>query len=446
MSPRFSCSEAFLRTQSDARLCALAGDDQPLAFKVLVERHRAGLIRTAARVGGMQRADDAVQEALLRAWSTLRSGTQVRNVSSWLHTIVHNTTLNQIARERGPTEPLPDELADTRRLDDRLPARDLLAHIAALPERQRTALVESALGGRSRHEIAGELGVSEGAVRQLVHRARGAVRTAMTAITPYPLAAWVARRGSGLRAIDRLQGIVPPTTSGRSSLLETLAAGSTAGGGALLKGGAVLIAAGALGGGVAWHELSGAHHRSIAAVRRERAVPRPPVATRIAIASPGVAAGPRPPDTISGAATLTHPPRSRHHHIRRAASSDGKHAGASGDRQHELAAEAPPTTVESSTGTGDAASQTPVAGGSTTPADRTGPSPARDSVSGSGTSSGTSSSGAGSDSASGTPVTTSSGAGSDSASGTASGSADSSSSSVSDVTGASGTTTSGGDN
>ncbi|MHB8658737.1 MAG: RNA polymerase sigma factor [Solirubrobacteraceae bacterium] len=284
MSPRFSLSEVFLRTQSDARLCVLAGDGHPRAFAMLVERHQAALIRTAARVGGVQRAEDAVQEALLRAWAALRSGTRVEHIPSWLHQIVRNTVLNHIARERGRTEPLPDQLADPQSLDatldERLFAHDLLAQIAVLPECQRTALVETELGGRSRRDIAADLGLSEGAVRGLVHRARSAVRVAMTALTPYPLAAWVARRSADPGAVDRLVGMLPPTGSGRSGLFESLA-GSVTGGGALLKGGAVIIAAGALGGGVGLRELIGApaHHRVAVVARRAGAARRPPVVT-----------------------------------------------------------------------------------------------------------------------------------------------------------------------
>jgi hypothetical protein len=43
------------------------------------------------------------------------------------------------------------------------------------------------LEGRSRRQLAAELGLTEGAVRQLVHRARDAVRAAMAACVPFPL-------------------------------------------------------------------------------------------------------------------------------------------------------------------------------------------------------------------------------------------------------------------
>jgi hypothetical protein len=52
--------------------------------------------------------------------------------------------------------------------------------------------VATALHGHSREAIAASTGISEGAVRQLVHRARATLRTAVTALTPWPLASWLA--------------------------------------------------------------------------------------------------------------------------------------------------------------------------------------------------------------------------------------------------------------
>ena len=70
--------------------------------------------------------------------------------------------------------------------------RETLAGLAALPENQREALLRTAVGGDSRAQIAHDLGVSDGAVRALVHRARTTLRAAATAVTPAPVAIWAA--------------------------------------------------------------------------------------------------------------------------------------------------------------------------------------------------------------------------------------------------------------
>jgi hypothetical protein len=80
----------------------------------------------------------------------------------------------------------------------RMLAVDALTQVSKLPERQHQALIQTAVQGRSRVEVAASMGVSEGSVRQLVHRARATVRSAVTAITPFPVIRWLAGGGGGL--------------------------------------------------------------------------------------------------------------------------------------------------------------------------------------------------------------------------------------------------------
>lgn len=228
---------ALLHTQSDERLVALARAGHERAFEVIVERYRRPLLRHCGRMVSDARAEDVLQQALLAAWSAMRRGDEVRELSPWLHKIVFNTALNA---KRGPAGQPMEELQDYMRLTDaphevlerQVAAHQTLANIAALPERQRVALLRTALGDDSQEIIARDLGLSHGAVRQLVHRARLSLRAAATAITPPPLAAWLA--GTGARAEPLL------------SRLPDLAAGvGTAGvGGALAKAGVVVVIAG----------------------------------------------------------------------------------------------------------------------------------------------------------------------------------------------------------
>ena len=62
--------------------------------------------------------------------------------------------------------------------------RDMLDAISNLPETERRALIERALAGRGHREIAIELGRSEAAVRQFLHRARTRLRDCAAALTP----------------------------------------------------------------------------------------------------------------------------------------------------------------------------------------------------------------------------------------------------------------------
>src|SRR3954453_4005781 len=87
---------ALLRTQSDARLAALARDGHERAFEAIVEGYRRELLRHGQRVLGETRGEDVLQQALLAAWAALRRGDEVRDLRPWLHRIVHNTALNAL--------------------------------------------------------------------------------------------------------------------------------------------------------------------------------------------------------------------------------------------------------------------------------------------------------------------------------------------------------------
>src|SRR4051794_9332221 len=163
-----------LRTQSDERLVALARAGHERAFEAIVERYRRPLLRACRRVLPEARAEDALQQALLAAWRGLRRGDDVHELRPWLHRIAHNTALNQLRMSGYDFDELKDSLRIADGADDELErravVRQTLASLANLPERQREALLAIAVAGRSQDEVAGELGLSSGAVRQLVHR------------------------------------------------------------------------------------------------------------------------------------------------------------------------------------------------------------------------------------------------------------------------------------
>jgi RNA polymerase sigma factor (sigma-70 family) len=194
-----SPSLVLLRTQSDARLVALAREGHERAFEAIVERYRRQLLRACRRVLPEARAEDALQQALMAAWHGLRRGDDVRELRSWLHRIAHNTSLNVLRQSGYDYEQLQDSLRIADAPDDELERRAVMRHtlagLAALPERQREALLAIAVEGRSQDDVAGELGLSTGAVRQLVHRARSSLRAAATAVVPLPVMSWVAAWG-----------------------------------------------------------------------------------------------------------------------------------------------------------------------------------------------------------------------------------------------------------
>src|SRR5215207_9319126 len=127
-----SPSFVLLRTQSDARLAALAREGHERAFEAIVERYRRQLLRACRRVLPEARAEDALQHALVAAWRGLERGDEVRDLRPWLHRIAHNASLN-LLRQSGYDYA---ELHDSLRIAD-----------AAEDELERRAVVRQTLQG-----------------------------------------------------------------------------------------------------------------------------------------------------------------------------------------------------------------------------------------------------------------------------------------------------------
>src|SRR4051812_8739511 len=136
-----SPSNVLLRTQSDSRLLALARDGHERAFEAIVERYRRQLMRTCRRVLPEARAEDALQHALLAAWTAIERGDEIRELRPWLHRIAHRTALNQLRVAGYDFDELHDSLRITDGPDDELERRAVMRHtlagLASLPERQR---------------------------------------------------------------------------------------------------------------------------------------------------------------------------------------------------------------------------------------------------------------------------------------------------------------------
>ncbi|MGZ6697249.1 MAG: RNA polymerase sigma factor [Solirubrobacteraceae bacterium] len=228
-------SSALLATQSDERLLALASAGHDRAFEAIVERYRRPLSRYLRRLLSAALAEDVLQATFVNAWRSLHRGTQVRELRPWLYRIAHNQAVNALARA-GAGLALADEaaaVATTAGPEAEVEQRDVLSRaldaIAGLPERQRAALVAVAVEDRPHPDVARELGLTEGALRQLVHRARTTLRAAATAMVPMPLVTAAASSGHDVTV----------------ARVAEVAAGA-GGAGLGVKTGAVILATGAL--------------------------------------------------------------------------------------------------------------------------------------------------------------------------------------------------------
>ncbi|MES1193423.1 MAG: sigma-70 family RNA polymerase sigma factor, partial [Solirubrobacterales bacterium] len=249
--PARMAGASLMRLQSDERLAELAAHGHEAAFDAIVDRYRTPLTRYCAGIVGPSRAEDVVQQALINAHNALQRTDEVRHHRSWLYRIAHNAALNALRAVRDDV-PL-DEASGAAAVAEDGPVatferserfRATVDALRELPERQRAALVLRELEGRSHEEIAQTLGVTSGAARQHLMRARVALRGAVTAITPYPLVVRLAEL------------LASPGATGWTDAAVGAGAGAT-----LAKLTAGVAATGALVGGAVGTERVVHHHR-----------------------------------------------------------------------------------------------------------------------------------------------------------------------------------------
>lgn len=239
-----------LRAQPDRRLVDLVRDGYDAAFEEIVRRYRRPLDRFAAAIVG-GRSEDVTQDAFSKALLALRGSEAEIELRPWLYRIVRNTALNDL-RDRAPVaeelqESVPGARSTAAEAEAREEIRDLMERLGALPEPQRAALVMRELEGLSHEEIAAALGVSGGAARQAIHRARTALREGFGLLIPMPVLRALADHADDAA---RAGGAIA-AGAGASS-----AGGAALGAGALKVGMATVLIAGTVGAGVAIE-----HHR-----------------------------------------------------------------------------------------------------------------------------------------------------------------------------------------
>jgi RNA polymerase sigma-70 factor (ECF subfamily) len=166
--------------KDDHELLALVQDGSHPAFAELVKRHTERFYRLAFRyLQNKEAAEDVVQDAFLKLWEDPGKWQADRNAkfTTWFYRVVVNLCLDWQKRKR-PVE-LNEEmpLVDDRETADQAMLRSeeqraLEQEIAALPERQRTALNLCFDEGLSNQDAADAMGVNLKALQSLIMRAK----------------------------------------------------------------------------------------------------------------------------------------------------------------------------------------------------------------------------------------------------------------------------------
>ena len=179
---------------ADSELVGRLRQGDPEAFETLVRTHSGRLLSGARRfLPNEQDAQDALQDAFIRAFRAIGSFQERAQLRTWLHRIVVNSALMKLReRRRKPEEPIDDLLptfvADGHRatasgewadalLERKEMARVVRDAIARLPEQYRTVLLLRDIEERDTAETAELLDTTPNAVKVRLHRARQALRT-----------------------------------------------------------------------------------------------------------------------------------------------------------------------------------------------------------------------------------------------------------------------------
>lgn len=171
------------RTRTDSELVADTRRGGAASFDAIVARYEAPLTAWARHVlhGAHHDAEEVVQDVLIRALAALRRDSRDIVLKPWLFAICRNACLDRLRADRGRvtsdlahyTPVLGDPAADPHlQAVRRETLAELVGDLGRLPTRQRLALVGRELEGRTHEQLAAGLGVSVGASKALVCRAR----------------------------------------------------------------------------------------------------------------------------------------------------------------------------------------------------------------------------------------------------------------------------------
>jgi RNA polymerase sigma-70 factor (ECF subfamily) len=186
---------------SDEELVARARAKDFAAFEQLLDRYEDKIFRLAYRfVRNETEAKEILQDTFLSIWRKLDTFKGDSQFGSWLYRVAANTALMRLRSQRRhpeiSTEELPVGYLDnygqlpsvgenwSKRPDDELQSEELRRHIQtavdALPEIYRTVFLLRDVEGLSTEETGEILAISVPTVKTRLHRARIALRDAIT--------------------------------------------------------------------------------------------------------------------------------------------------------------------------------------------------------------------------------------------------------------------------
>ncbi|MBT7956785.1 MAG: sigma-70 family RNA polymerase sigma factor [Rhodospirillaceae bacterium] len=183
-------------TEIETELIAALRQGESSAFEQLVRTYGPKLLATANRIlQDRSLAEDCVQEAFVKVHSKFETFEERSSLSSWLHRIVINQSLMKLRSIKGKKENSIDSFmpefdenicrieapwrvpATPSQIMDREETRRLVhKKVNELPDSYRIVLILRDIEEMDTKSVADVLGMSEGAVKVRLHRARAALK------------------------------------------------------------------------------------------------------------------------------------------------------------------------------------------------------------------------------------------------------------------------------
>lgn len=166
---------------SDDRLARRASRGDQRAFEEIFERYHQDLYRFClALLGNPEDAQDALQNTMVKVLRALPGETRRIRLKPWIYRIARNEAIDALRKRRESAEMDPECMPSGRETAETAEAREhlrrLIADLAALPERQRAALVMRELAGLEFAEIGSAFETSAAVARQTVYEGRLGLR------------------------------------------------------------------------------------------------------------------------------------------------------------------------------------------------------------------------------------------------------------------------------
>lgn len=173
-----------VQTVDETGLIRSAQNGDRNAFSELVRLHAQGVLNVIQRMcGDAQLAEDAAQEAFIRAWQNLPSYRPQTSLRNWLYRIALNAGTDMLRKEK---RILPDDIEDLHLTDGGAGLETLVSQnertnlvqkaILSLPEASRAVLVLREYEELSYQEISSTLDIPVGTVMSRLNYARNLLK------------------------------------------------------------------------------------------------------------------------------------------------------------------------------------------------------------------------------------------------------------------------------